>query len=123
MVLLPLIALHCMAEGLIALQSASCAFAAVVAAPLLLAHLCCCCCCRCQLFLLHQVRDVVEPALKPGDSTLQLLGTLTPLIRRLGPAADPSNLKNLPLAAAAVWALYTGKQLGKGPKIAVALMC
>jgi len=52
---------------------------------------------------------VVEPALKPGDSTLQLLGTLTPLIRRLGPAADPSRLKNLPTAAAAVWALYTGE--------------
>lgn len=28
-----------------------------------------------------QVRDIVEPAFKPGDSTLQLLGTLTPLIR------------------------------------------
>jgi hypothetical protein len=25
----------------------------------------------------HQVRDVVEPSMKPGDSTLQLLGTLT----------------------------------------------
>ena len=31
--------------------------------------------------LVLQVRDIVEPAMKPGDSTLQLLGTLTPLIR------------------------------------------
>jgi hypothetical protein len=31
--------------------------------------------------LLLQVRDIVEPSVKPGDSTLQLLGTLTPLIR------------------------------------------
>eukprot|EP00775_Hariotina_reticulata_P009058 gene9058-9229_t len=37
-----------------------------------------------------------------------LLGTLTPLIRKLGPAADPANLQKLPIAAAAVWALYTG---------------
>lgn len=33
------------------------------------------------LLLLLQVRDIVEPSVKPGDSTLQLLGTLTPLIR------------------------------------------
>jgi hypothetical protein len=34
--------------------------------------------------------------------------TVAPLIRKLGPKADPSNLKRLPLAAAAVWALYAG---------------
>jgi hypothetical protein len=51
---------------------------------------------------------VVEPSSKPGDSTLVLLGALTPLIRKLGPAADPENLKRLPIAAAAVWALYVG---------------
>jgi hypothetical protein len=61
------------------------------------------------LLLHHQVRDVVEPSTKPGDSTLVLLGALTPLIRKLGPAADPANLKRLPIAAAAVWALYVGK--------------
>jgi hypothetical protein len=55
-----------------------------------------------------QVCDVVEPSSKPGDSTLVLLGALTPLIRKLGPAADPANLKRLPIAAAAVWALYVG---------------
>ncbi|GBF87696.1 polyketide cyclase [Raphidocelis subcapitata] len=51
------------------------------------------------------VRDVVEPAMKPGDSTLQLLGTLTPLIRSLGPAADPSNLGPA-LNSAALWGVY-----------------
>ncbi|WIA22631.1 hypothetical protein OEZ86_009610 [Tetradesmus obliquus] len=59
----------------------------------------------CQI---QTVRDVVEPSTKPGDSTLVLLGALTPLIRKLGPAADPANLKRLPIAAAAVWALYVG---------------
>ncbi|KIY98255.1 hypothetical protein MNEG_9707 [Monoraphidium neglectum] len=51
------------------------------------------------------VRDVVEPSIKPGDSTLQLLGSLTPLIRSLGPAANPANLKPA-LNAAALWGLY-----------------
>ncbi|KXZ47377.1 hypothetical protein GPECTOR_36g98 [Gonium pectorale] len=53
-----------------------------------------------------RARDLVESAVKPGGSALKLLGALTPLIRKLGPAADPSNLKRLPLEAAAVWAFY-----------------
>lgn len=61
-------------------------------------------------FAMSQVRDIVEGALKPGDSTLQVLGTLTPIIRSLGPGgADPVRLKTLPIAAAAVWALYVGE--------------
>eukprot|EP00879_Flechtneria_rotunda_P020166 GHRR01021207.1.p1 GENE.GHRR01021207.1~~GHRR01021207.1.p1 ORF type:complete len:250 (+),score=70.72 GHRR01021207.1:159-908(+) len=56
------------------------------------------------------VRDVVEPAFKPGDQTLMLLGGLTPLIRKLGPKANPAYLKQLPIASAAVWALYIGKE-------------
>lgn len=62
-----------------------------------------------QTPVLRQVRDIVESSLKPGDTTLVLLGALTPLIRRLGPNADPANLKRLPLAAAAVWALFIGE--------------
>ncbi|PNW86487.1 hypothetical protein CHLRE_02g088500v5 [Chlamydomonas reinhardtii] len=53
-------------------------------------------------------RDLVESSVKPGSSALKLLGALTPLIRKLGPNADPANLKRLPLAAAAVWAFYAG---------------
>ncbi|KAG2496686.1 hypothetical protein HYH03_005104 [Edaphochlamys debaryana] len=57
---------------------------------------------------IQTARDLVESSMKPGGSTLKLLGALTPLIRRLGPNADPSNLRRLPLAAAAVWAFYAG---------------
>jgi hypothetical protein len=55
---------------------------------------------------------VVEPAFKPGDSTLELLGALTPLIRKAGPAAHPDNLPRVTAqaSAAAVWALYIGEQ-------------
>ncbi|GIL83829.1 hypothetical protein Vretimale_10594 [Volvox reticuliferus] len=53
-------------------------------------------------------RDLVESVMKPGGITLKMLGTLTPVIRRLGPAADLSALKKLPLASAAVWAFYVG---------------
>lgn len=50
----------------------------------------------------------MEGAVKPGDSALKGLAAVAPLLRRLGPAADPSNLKKLPLAAAALWAFYVG---------------
>lgn len=50
-----------------------------------------------------QVRDVVEPSMKPGDSTLVLLGALAPLMRTLKP-----NQSELPVASAALWALYVG---------------
>mmetsp|Transcript_14205 Transcript_14205/g.30781 ORF Transcript_14205/g.30781 Transcript_14205/m.30781 type:complete len:484 (+) Transcript_14205:63-1514(+) len=53
-----------------------------------------------------QARDLVEPSLKPGSSTLQLLAAVTPLVRKLGPDADPANIARLPLAAAGVWAFY-----------------
>ncbi|KAG2435174.1 hypothetical protein HXX76_007258 [Chlamydomonas incerta] len=53
-------------------------------------------------------RDLVESSMKPGSASLKLLGALTPLIRKLGPNADPSNLKRLPIAAAGVWAFYAG---------------
>lgn len=40
---------------------------------------------------------------------LQVLAVVSPLIKALGPAADPANLKRLPVAAAAVWLFYTGE--------------
>jgi hypothetical protein len=46
--------------------------------------------------------------MKPGSSALSIITLLAPLIRKLGPASDPSNLSKLPLAAAAVWAFYAG---------------
>ncbi|KAI8473351.1 MAG: hypothetical protein J3K34DRAFT_519018 [Monoraphidium minutum] len=57
------------------------------------------------------VRDVVEPSVKPGDSTLKLLGTLTPLIRKLGPAADTANLGPA-INSAALWATYLTYSIG-----------
>ncbi|GLC52361.1 hypothetical protein PLESTB_000620900 [Pleodorina starrii] len=68
----------------------------------------------CSFYTLNQsgqisgARDLVESAAKPGSSALKLLAALTPLVRRLGPAADPSTLKRLPLQSAAVWAFYLG---------------
>lgn len=53
-------------------------------------------------------RDLVESAVKPGSSALQLLGAMAPLVRKLGPNADPSVLKKLPIASAAIWAFYAG---------------
>ena len=54
-------------------------------------------------------RDIVEPTFKPGAAALQGISVIAPLVRRLGPAADPSNLSNLPIAAGAVsvfWLTY-----------------
>jgi len=53
-----------------------------------------------------QARDLVESAAKPGAGALKGLAAVAPLIRRLGPDADPANLKKLPIAAAGVWAFY-----------------
>lgn len=53
----------------------------------------------------------MESALKPGSSSLQILAALAPLVKKLGPAADPSNLKRLPLASAAVWLFYAGARV------------
>ena len=44
--------------------------------------------------------------MKPGSSSLQLLAAVTPLIRKLGPNADPANLRRLPIAAAGLWVFY-----------------
>ena len=40
---------------------------------------------------------------------LQFLKALVPLVRRLGPRANPGVLKDVPLKAYAVWALYAGE--------------
>ncbi len=39
----------------------------------------------------------------------QAIKALTPLVRKLGPKANPANLKLLPPAAIAAWAFYIGK--------------
>jgi hypothetical protein len=60
-------------------------------------------------------RDVVEPTFKPGASALQGIAAVAPLVRRLGPAADPAMLKRLPIAAAAMggfWLTYLLVVLG-----------
>ncbi|GAB4821572.1 hypothetical protein N2152v2_008618 [Parachlorella kessleri] len=51
-------------------------------------------------------RDLVEPTFKPGDSALLGIGLVAPLVRKLGPKASPSYLKQLPIAAGAMWAFY-----------------
>ncbi|KAL0017854.1 hypothetical protein WJX77_002987 [Trebouxia sp. C0004] len=53
-------------------------------------------------------RDIPEPTIKPGDSAIYAIKTLTPLVRKLGPKANPANLKILPPAAIAAWAFYIG---------------
>ena len=53
-----------------------------------------------------QARDLVESSIKPGSSSLQILAAMTPLVRKLGKNADPSNLGRLPIAAAGFWAFY-----------------
>ncbi|KAK9828791.1 hypothetical protein WJX72_002086 [[Myrmecia] bisecta] len=53
-------------------------------------------------------RDLVESAVKPGGAALQALRLLAPLVRMLGPNANPAKLKELPIAAGLVWAFYAG---------------
>ncbi|KAL0050493.1 hypothetical protein WJX82_000777 [Trebouxia sp. C0006] len=53
-------------------------------------------------------RDIPEPTIKPGDSAIYAIKALTPLVRKLGPKANPANLKLLPPAAIAAWAFYIG---------------
>ncbi|KAL3161634.1 hypothetical protein ABBQ32_010489 [Trebouxia sp. C0010 RCD-2024] len=52
-------------------------------------------------------RDIPEPTIKPGDSAIYAIKALTPLVRKLGPKANPANIK-LPRAAIAAWAFYIG---------------
>lgn len=51
-------------------------------------------------------RDIVEPTIKPGASALGAISVLAPVVRSLGPAADPSNLPDVPLAAVAMIGFY-----------------
>ncbi|PSC68605.1 polyketide cyclase [Micractinium conductrix] len=53
-------------------------------------------------------RDCVEPALKPGSSALGGIGVIAPLVRKLGPNANPAVLKTLPIASGLMWAFYAG---------------
>ena len=39
---------------------------------------------------------------------MQVIKALTPLVRKLGPKANPANLKLIPKAAIAGWAFYVG---------------
>ena len=41
---------------------------------------------------------------------LQALKLLTPLVRKLGPNANPGKLKELPVKEALMWAFYAGRQ-------------
>ena len=45
---------------------------------------------------------------KPGVLVLQAIAALTPLVRKLGPRANPANF-NISGAAVAAWAFYIGK--------------
>ncbi|EFN53111.1 hypothetical protein CHLNCDRAFT_9491, partial [Chlorella variabilis] len=53
-------------------------------------------------------RDIVEPAIKPGAAALSGISVVAPLVRKLGPNANPAVLKTLPLASGAMWAFYAG---------------
>ena len=55
--------------------------------------------------LSHAVYD------KMGFAVLQFLKALVPLVRKLGPRANPGVLRNVPLKAYAVWALYAGEPI------------
>ncbi|KAK9826114.1 hypothetical protein WJX81_004563 [Elliptochloris bilobata] len=56
-------------------------------------------------------RDLVEPAVKPGGSALLGLKLLAPIVRRLGPRANPAMLKETPTRAIAVWLFYAAYML------------
>ena len=45
---------------------------------------------------------------KTLSTLLQALKLLTPLIRKLGPNANPGKLKELPVKGALMWAFYAG---------------
>lgn len=53
-----------------------------------------------------RARDIVESAIKPGGVALRAIGLVTPLIRKLGPAASPDNLNKYPPAAIGMWGFY-----------------
>ena len=39
---------------------------------------------------------------------MQAIALLAPVMRKLGPRANPGNLKKVPLSAVALWAFYVG---------------
>ena len=39
---------------------------------------------------------------------MQAIALLAPVMRKLGPRANPGNLKTVPLSAVALWAFYVG---------------
>lgn len=47
-------------------------------------------------------RDIVEPAFKPGSGALKAISFIAPVIRKLGPSADPANLPYF-----LMWGFYT----------------
>ncbi|KAK9856460.1 hypothetical protein WJX84_004852 [Apatococcus fuscideae] len=49
-----------------------------------------------------RARDLVESALKPGSLALQALALLAPVVRKLGPKANPGNLNKLPKTSIAL---------------------
>lgn len=51
-------------------------------------------------------RDIVEPAIKPGSAALSGISVVAPLVRKLGPTANPAVLKTLPIASGAMWIFY-----------------
>lgn len=48
-------------------------------------------------------RDIVEPAFKAGSGALKAISIVAPIIKKLGPAANPALLPSL-----ALWAFYAG---------------
>eukprot|EP00210_Caulerpa_lentillifera_P008715 g8313.t1 len=51
-------------------------------------------------------RDTVEPTIKPGHLALRVLTLVLPIIKKLGPNANISYLKKLPIASGLVWGFY-----------------
>ena len=50
-------------------------------------------------------RDIVEPSIKPGSAALRGIALVAPLVRKLGPRADPAMLSKLPIAS---WLMFAG---------------
>lgn len=48
---------------------------------------------------------------KPSGSSVQGLKLLAPVVRKLGPNANPGKLRELPFKGALMWAFYAGIHL------------
>ena len=46
---------------------------------------------------------------KPGGAALLALKALAPVVRRLGPRANPGNLPSVPPLGIAMWVFYAGQ--------------